>query len=74
MRFLIAVLTLVSLISCGSRNLDEEKAALLNNSALYDPSSVTLIDGQVYKFKEGRLKGRGQKFYSQAAFTRVATK
>lgn len=74
MRFLIAVLTLVSLTSCVSKNSNKENAVLLNNSALYDPSSVTLIQNQTYKFKEGRLKGRGQKFYSQAAFTRVATK
>jgi len=32
---------------------------------------VTLIDGVTYQFKEGQLKGRGQKFHSDYSYRRA---
>ena len=59
--------TAVLLQSCvlkGSRNA-------LNESALYDPPTVTLIDGVTYPFAEGTLQGRGQKFHSDYSYRRA---
>lgn len=43
----------------------------LNESALYDPPTVTLINGRFYQFKEGILPGRGQKFHSDYSYRRA---
>ena len=43
----------------------------LNESALYDPPTVTLIDGVTYPFEEGTLQGRGQKFHSDYSYRRA---
>ena len=43
----------------------------LNESALYDPPTVTLIDGRFYQFQEGILPGRGQKFHSDYSYRRA---
>jgi hypothetical protein len=43
----------------------------LNESALYDPPTVTLINGQFYQFQEGILPGRGQKFHSDYSYRRA---
>ena len=43
----------------------------LNESALYDPPTVTLIDGVTYPFAEGTLQGRGQKFHSDYSYRRA---
>jgi hypothetical protein len=43
----------------------------LNRSSLYDPPTITLVDGQVYHFKEGQLEGRGQKFHSDYSYRRA---
>ena len=61
----------LSLNSCGSSVLQEESIEAINNSALYDPSSVTTKPGQTYFFEEGTLTGSGRKWYSQAAFSRA---
>lgn len=61
----------MSLASCGSSALSEEESSTLNASTLYDPHSVTLTTDKDYQFKEGVLKGRDQKFYSQAAYSRA---
>lgn len=37
-------------------------------SALYDPPTVTLIEGHPYQFREGTLTGRGQKFHSDYSY------
>jgi hypothetical protein len=44
---------------------------LLNNSALYDPPTVTLIEGQEYQFNEGVVTGRGQIFHSHYSYMRA---
>jgi len=65
-----ALLVMAALLqSCawsGWRN-----ASTANNSALYDPPSVHLLDGVEYRFKEGVLVGRGQQFHSQYSYERA---
>ncbi len=43
----------------------------LNESAIYDPPTITLIKGYDYPFKEGNLMGRGQKFHSDFSYRRA---
>ena len=59
--------------SCGLNSLPKEKQESLNKSALYDPPTVTLVEGREYQFKEGKLDGRGQKFHSQFSYQRALT-
>jgi hypothetical protein len=70
MKFYIYPLTLILLTGCASSNFSSEETKTLNSSALYDPPSVTLLEGQEYQFAEGKLVGRGQKFYSQYETTK----
>ena len=62
-------LTVHLLPSCGSNAWRNDSS--LNESALLDPPTVTLIDGVTYQFKEGQLKGRGQKFHSDYSYRRA---
>ena len=65
---LMSLLALVMLLpSCGLN----DSLRGLNESALYDPPTVTLIEGQFYQFKEGILPGRGQKFHSDYSYRRA---
>ena len=73
MKFLTLALTVPLLPSCGLNNFTKENLGSLNKSALYDPPTVTLIDGHQYQFKEGKLDGRGQKFHSQFSYQRALT-
>ena len=59
--------TAVLLQSCALK--DSQRG--LNESALYDPPTVTLIDGVTYPFAEGTLQGRGQKFHSDYSYRRA---
>ena len=59
----------LALTCCGSSALTESEAERLNSSSLYDPPSVVLVEGRPYRFAEGVLTGRGQRFYSQHAFS-----
>jgi hypothetical protein len=69
---LISLLPLVILLqSCGLNDLQREKNERLNASALYDPVTVTLIEGKQYPFAEGTLIGRGQKFHSDYSYRRA---
>ena len=61
------LLMAVLLPSCALKGLRGD----LNESALYDPPTVTLIDGQFYQFQEGILPGRGQKFHSDYSYRRA---
>ena len=63
-------LVLMLPMSCASNSFNKEQRALLNQSALYDPHSVTLIPNKEYQFEEGVLIGRGQVFHSQFEHTR----
>ena len=67
---LIALPLMVALLpSCGLNDLVGDSA--LNESAIYDPPTVTLIKGYDYPFKEGNLMGRGQKFHSDFSYRRA---
>ncbi len=57
--------------SCGLSNSEKDAKESLNNSALYDPPTVTLIPGRVYQFKEGTLTGTGQRYHSQYSYQRA---
>jgi hypothetical protein len=46
----------------------------VNDSALYDPPTVTLIEGKQYEFVEGVLTGRKKhKFHSDYSYLRAIT-
>ena len=67
---LTALLLMVALLpSCALKDLVGDSA--LNESAIYDPPTVTLIQGYDYPFKEGNLMGRGQKFHSDYSYRRA---
>ena len=60
----------IPLASCGWNELPNASSA--NASALYDPPTVTLIEGQSYQFKEGVLVGRkDHKFHSDYSYRRA---
>ena len=62
---ILLLTTLLNLTSCRSAS----SAAALNQSALYDPPIMTLMDdGRTYQFKEGVVTGRGQVVYSNYAY------
>ena len=65
---LITLLPMVALLqSCGLKGSHRA----LNESAMYDPPTVTLIEGFKYPFVEGTLMGRGQKFHSDYSYRRA---
>ena len=67
---LISLLLMVVLLpSCKLRDLVGDSS--LNETAIYDPPTVTLIKGYDYPFKEGNLMGRGQKFHSDFSYRRA---
>ena len=68
---LMALLPLATLIaSCSSSA--SLNASSANASALYDPPTVTLIEGRSYQFKEGVLVGRkDHKFHSDYSYRRA---
>ena len=63
------LLTVALLPSCGLNDLVGDSA--LNESAIYDPPTITLIKGYDYPFTEGNLMGRGQKFHSDFSYRRA---
>jgi hypothetical protein len=47
-------------------------ASSANASSLYDPPTVSLIEGKAYEFKEGILVGRkDHKFHSDYSYRRA---
>ena len=67
---LISLLLMVALLpSCALNDLVGDSS--LNESAIYDPPTITLIKGYNYLFKEGNLMGRGQKFHSDFSYRRA---
>ena len=63
------LLTAALLPSCGLNDLVGDSS--LNESAIYDPPTITLIKGYDYPFTEGNLMGRGQKFHSDFSYRRA---
>ena len=68
-KLIVLPLMVALLPSCGLNDLVGDSA--LNESAIYDPPTVTLIKGYDYPFKEGNLMGRGQKFHSDYSYRRA---
>jgi len=65
------ILSLLPLIgSCDLIGFRTGSSASADNSALIDPPWVTLKEGIVYEFEEGKLEGRGQAFLSGYEFRR----
>jgi len=72
MKLMSLPVLVVLLQSCASRDWANDSAA--NESALYDPPTVTLIEGKQYEFSEGTLIGReGHKFHSHYSYLRAIT-
>ena len=69
MKWIGSLLMVALLPSCGLNDLVGDSA--LNESAIYDPPTVTLIKGYDYPFTEGNLMGRGQKFHSDFSYRRA---
>ena len=69
MRLIALLLTVALLPNCALNDLVGDSA--LNESAIYDPPTITLIQGYDYPFKEGNLMGRGQKFHSDYSYRRA---
>lgn len=69
MKSTISLLTALLLPSCVSKGYRD--ASALNRSALYDPPTITLIEGAEYQFKEGIFVGDGQKFHSDYSYRRA---
>lgn len=66
----IASLTMVLLLpSCGWSVCRKDDK--LNASALYDPPTVTMVEGHVYQFQEGTVVGRGQQWHSHYSYRRA---
>ena len=58
------------LASCGSSGWHNESSA--NASALFDPPTITLIEGELYHFCEGSLVGRpNHRFHSDYSYRRA---
>ena len=69
MKWISSLLLVLLLPSCVLNDLVGDSA--LNESAIYDPPTITLIKGYDYPFKEGNLMGRGQKFHSDYSYRRA---
>jgi hypothetical protein len=69
MKWTSLLLLVLLLPSCALNDLVGDSA--LNESAIYDPPTITLIKGYDYPFKEGNLMGRGQKFHSDYSYRRA---
>ena len=69
MKWIVLLLTVALLPSCGLNDLVGDSS--LNESAIYDPPTITLIKGYDYPFTEGNLMGRGQKFHSDYSYRRA---
>ena len=67
---MLSVLSVTLTASCswsGSQN-----ASSANASALYDPPTITLREGELYEFCEGSLVGRkNHKFHSDYSYRRA---
>ena len=63
-------LLVLPLTSCSWKGLPN--ASSVNESALYDPPTITLKKGKLYEFKEGTLVGReDHKFHSDYSYRRA---
>ena len=72
MSLLASLLTAALLASCSSSVWHDEFVESVNDSALYDPPTITLVEGVPYSFVEGTLIGRkNHKFHSDYSYQRA---
>ncbi len=63
---------LLLLQSCASNDWTNDSN--VNESALYDPPTLTLIEGREYQFVEGKMVGRkDHKLHSHYSYLRAIT-
>lgn len=70
MKLTASLLMALLLPSCAC--FDWAKESRENESALYDPPTVHLIEGEWYFFEEGVVIGRGQKMHSHYSYRQAA--
>jgi hypothetical protein len=70
MKSIASLLMALLLPSCAC--FDWAKDSRENESALYDPPTVHLIEGEWYFFEEGVVIGRGQKMHSHYSYRQAA--
>ncbi len=70
-RLIVLLLMVLLLPSCGWSGWRSERNATLNDSALLDPVTITMLPSIRYQFKEGVVVGRGQKFHSDYSYQRA---
>jgi len=67
---MLSLLLALPLTSCSWSALANASSA--NESALYDPPTITLKEGAIYSFKEGVIVGRkDHKFHSDYSYRRA---
>ena len=72
MSLLVSLLMAALLASCSSSVWPDEFVESVNDSALYDPPTITLVEGVPYSFVEGTLIGRkNHKFHSDYSYQRA---
>jgi len=72
MKLMLLPLMVVLLANCGWNGWRKDSNERLNNSQLYTPETVTLIEGQKYIFQEGVLTGRGgEKYHNDYSYRRA---
>ena len=70
MKLMSLPVMVILLQSCALKDWANDSA--VNDSALYDPPTVTLIEGTQYHFVEGVLTGRKEhKFHSDYSYRRA---
>jgi hypothetical protein len=69
MKLIPLLLTALLLQSCVWKELLPDLP--VNESALYDPETIHLIEGVEYKFVEGTITGRGQRFHNDYSYRRA---
>jgi len=70
MKLMTLLPTVALLQSCGLSGLQNDSSA--NSSAMYDPPTITLVEGGEYQFCEGSLVGRANhKFHSDYSYQRA---
>lgn len=72
MKLMLLLPMAVLLANCGWNDSQKDSAERLNNSQLYTPETVTLVEGISYQFKEGVLIGRdGEKYHNDYSYRRA---
>ena len=71
MKLIASLMMALLLQSCACFDWAKDSNAD-NESALYDPPAVHLIEGEFYYFEEGIVVGRGQKMHSHYSYKQAA--